>query len=100
LQVIEELFKKNRLAKGEFVGLGRKLELRQIKVPLYLLAGEGDEITKREQVFGAERLVRTPASHVVKQLANRSSSAWRRRRARCVAANGRRAWRSNWCRAT
>ena len=28
LQVIEQLFKENRLAKGEFIGLGRKLDLR------------------------------------------------------------------------
>ena len=30
LQVITELFKQNRLAKGTFVGLGRKLDLRNI----------------------------------------------------------------------
>ena len=29
LQVIEQLFKENRLAKGEFIGLGRKLDLRE-----------------------------------------------------------------------
>ena len=29
LQVIEQLFKENRLAKGEFIGLGRKLDLTQ-----------------------------------------------------------------------
>ena len=28
LQVISQLFKENRLAKGEFVGLGRRLDLR------------------------------------------------------------------------
>jgi poly(3-hydroxyalkanoate) synthetase len=31
LQVIKQLFKENRLAKGEFVALGRKLNLRDIK---------------------------------------------------------------------
>ena len=36
LQAIEELFKANRFAKGEFIGLGRKLSLKDIKVPLYL----------------------------------------------------------------
>ena len=39
LQVITQLFKENRLAKGEFVGLGRKLDLRDITCPAYLLAG-------------------------------------------------------------
>ena len=38
LQAIEELFKANRFARGEFVGLGRKLSLKDVKIPLYLLA--------------------------------------------------------------
>jgi len=69
LQAIEELFKANRLAKGEFVGLGRKLSLKDIKVPLYLLAGEADDITTREQVFAAEHLVGTPHAAIVKKSA-------------------------------
>jgi len=35
---INLLFKENRLAKGEFVGLGRKLNLHDITCPAYLLA--------------------------------------------------------------
>jgi poly(3-hydroxyalkanoate) synthetase len=69
LQAIEELFKANRFAKGEFIGLGRKLSLKDIKIPLYLLAGEADDITTREQVFEAEHLVGTPHSAIVKKLA-------------------------------
>jgi poly(3-hydroxybutyrate) depolymerase len=69
LQSIEELFKANRFAKGEFIGLGRTLSLKDIKVPLYLLAGEADDITTREQVFEAEHLVGTPHSAIVKKLA-------------------------------
>jgi poly(3-hydroxyalkanoate) synthetase len=68
LQAIEDLFKKNRLAKGEFVALGRKLDLKRIVVPLYLLAGKGDDITTHEQVFNAERLVGTPAARIAKKL--------------------------------
>ena len=68
LQAIEELFKANRFAKGEFIGLGRKLSLKDIKVPLYLLAGEADDITTKEQVFEAEHLVGTPHSAIVKKL--------------------------------
>ncbi len=48
LQVITQLFKENRLAKGEFVGLGRRLNLANIKDPVYLLAGEDDGVTPRE----------------------------------------------------
>lgn len=68
LQAIEDLFKKNRLAKGEFVALGRRLDLKQITQPTYLLAGEADDITTREQVFGAEPLLGTPARDIVKKL--------------------------------
>src|ERR1022692_836645 len=48
LQAITELFKENRLAKGTFVALGQTISLRDIKVPLYLLAGESDEITPNQ----------------------------------------------------
>jgi polyhydroxyalkanoate depolymerase len=68
LQAIRELFKENRLAKGEFVGLGRRLNLESIACPLYLLAGESDDITTREQVFAAENLVGTPKGRIEKKL--------------------------------
>jgi poly(3-hydroxybutyrate) depolymerase len=68
LQAIEQLFKANRFAKGEFIGLGRKLSLKDISIPLYLLAGETDDITTREQVFAAEHLVGTPPAAIVKKV--------------------------------
>jgi poly(3-hydroxybutyrate) depolymerase len=69
LQAIKLLFKENRFAKGTFVGLGRKLALKDIKVPVYLLAGDADDITTKEQVFNAENLIGTPSSAVVKKIA-------------------------------
>jgi poly(3-hydroxybutyrate) depolymerase len=69
LQAIEELFKANRFAKGEFIGLGRKLSLKDIEVPLYLLSGETDDITTREQVFAAAHLVGTPRSAIFMRMA-------------------------------
>lgn len=68
LQAIRELFKENRFAKGEFVGLGRRLDLKDVVIPVYLLAGESDDITTPEQVFGAEPLLGTPPGKLVKQL--------------------------------
>ena len=68
LQAIRELFKENRFAKGEFVGLGRRLNLEAIACPLYLLAGESDDITTREQVFAAENLFGTPKGRIEKKL--------------------------------
>jgi poly(3-hydroxybutyrate) depolymerase len=69
LQAIKLLFKENQLAKNKFVGLGRKLDLKDITVPTYLLAGVSDDITTKEQVFDAEKLIGTPSSAVVKTLA-------------------------------
>lgn len=69
LQVIESIFQQNKLAKGEFVALGRTLNLKAITCPVYLLAGEDDDITPREQVFAAESLLGTPPTQIVKQLA-------------------------------
>lgn len=68
LQVIRQLFKENRLAKGTFVGLGRRLDLKNITCPVYLLAGESDDITSKEQVFGAEKLLGTPKDKIEMKL--------------------------------
>ncbi len=68
LQAVQELFKENRLAKGTFVGLGRTLSLKDIQCPVYLLAGDDDDITTKEQVFNAEAYFGTPKDRIVKSL--------------------------------
>ena len=68
LQAIVQIFKENRLARGRFVALGRRLALEDIGCPLYLLAGDADDITPPEQVFSAAALVGTPKSHMEKRL--------------------------------
>lgn len=68
LQVIAEIFKENRLAKGEFVGLGRKLNLHDITCPAYLLGGQSDDITTPEQVLGAANYLGTPPADIVQQV--------------------------------
>lgn len=68
LQAIRLLFKENRFARGEFTGLGQTLALKNITCPLFLLAGEADDITTREQVFAAEHLVGTPVAKIEKKL--------------------------------
>jgi poly(3-hydroxyalkanoate) synthetase len=57
LQVIQELFKENRLARGQFLGLGKTLDLKAVTCPTYLLAGSTDDITPAAQVFAAETLL-------------------------------------------
>jgi|ERR1019366_260301 len=67
LQVIVQLFKENRLAKGEFVGLGRKLKLRDITCPAYLLAGADDDITTPEQVLDAAKYLGTAPERITRK---------------------------------
>lgn len=69
LQAVKELFKENKLAKGKFKGLGRVLSLKDITCPVYLLAGENDDITTKEQVFDADKYLGTPPDRIVKTLA-------------------------------
>ncbi len=68
IQVIDQLFKQNLLARGEYVALGRKLDLGAITCPLYLLAGASDDITAHQQVFAAEALMGTPTTKVTKRI--------------------------------
>jgi polyhydroxyalkanoate depolymerase len=67
LQVISQLFKDNRLAKGHFVGLGRRLNLRAITCPTYLLAGAADDITTPEQVLAAAKYIGSPQDRIVQR---------------------------------
>jgi poly(3-hydroxyalkanoate) synthetase len=60
LQVIQQLFQENRLAKRQFVGLGRRLNLHDITCPAYLLAGADDDITTPEQGLDAAKYLGTP----------------------------------------
>lgn len=64
LQAIRLLFKENRFAKGQFTGLGRTLKLGDVTCPAFLLAGEADDITTREQVFAAKDLLGTPPEKI------------------------------------
>lgn len=68
LQVIRELFKENRLAKGTFIGLGRCLNLKNIACPVYLLAGESDDITTKEQVLDVDKYLGTAKNKIDKKL--------------------------------
>src|SRR5271165_1006549 len=69
LQAVQQLFKENRLARGEFVGLDRRLSLKDIRCPVYLLAGDRDDITPKEQVFDAEKYLGTRKEQIVETLA-------------------------------
>ena len=69
LQIVQQLFKENRLVRGEFVALNQRLSLKDITCPVFLMAGKGDDITPVEQVFRAENYLGTPKDQIVKVLA-------------------------------
>jgi len=60
--LLTKIFADNQLAKGTFVALGRTLDLRTIKIPLFVLAGARDEITPRMQALSVLSLVGTTKS--------------------------------------
>lgn len=63
LQIVEFLFRQNRLIKGELEILGRQVDLGSITQPLHLVAGQKDDITPPAQLFAAERHVRSQSIH-------------------------------------
>lgn len=56
LEVVERLYQRNDLAEGRFVALGAEVELGALTTPLYLLAGERDDVVAAGQLFALERL--------------------------------------------
>jgi poly(3-hydroxyalkanoate) synthetase len=57
--ILVDVFARNRLATGDFVALGRKIDLRRVKIPLFVLAGAMDDITPKLQALSALKLVGT-----------------------------------------
>lgn len=61
LEAVEKLYKRNELAAGNFVALGRRIDLATVNAPIFLLAARDDELVAPPQMFAAEHLVGTPA---------------------------------------
>lgn len=64
LEVVEKLYKENQLARGEFVALGKRIDLHDIRRPLFLIAARDDEVAAPEQTLACARLVGTPAKAI------------------------------------
>jgi poly(3-hydroxyalkanoate) synthetase len=69
LQVVGELFKQNRLATGDFIALGRRIDISKLRCPTFLLAARDDDIVAPEQIFAMERLVGHGRCTVAKAIA-------------------------------
>jgi poly(3-hydroxyalkanoate) synthetase len=57
LQVVRELFKANKLVKGELEIMGSRVDLAKIHQPVYLVAGQKDDITPPVQLFSIKKHV-------------------------------------------
>ncbi|KRR07746.1 poly(3-hydroxyalkanoate) synthetase [Bradyrhizobium jicamae] len=89
LEVTERVFRKNQIARGRFVALGRKIDLAEVRLPVFLLAGESDIVVPRNQAFATARLLGTqpawleracePCGHLGLFMGSKAlSHSWRR----------------------
>jgi poly(3-hydroxybutyrate) depolymerase len=70
LETVEKLYKRNEIAAGTFEALGRRINLKRIEAPLFLLAARHDELVTPPQLFAVERLVGTPPHDIRKRTAD------------------------------
>ena len=89
LEVTDQVFRQNLIARGRFVALGRRIDLAEVRVPVFLLAGESDIVVPRDQAFATARLLGTrpawleracePCGHLSLFMGrNALSHSWRR----------------------
>lgn len=69
-EVHDWLFRENRLASGDFVALGRVIDLCKLHCPIFLLAGKEDVVAPPAQVFAAAALVGAKKSDIEMRLAS------------------------------
>jgi poly(3-hydroxyalkanoate) synthetase len=68
IEVVEKIFRENRIAKGSFVALGRELRLAKLNVPIFLLAGSDDEIVPQAQALATASLLGTPPGLIAREV--------------------------------
>jgi poly(3-hydroxyalkanoate) synthetase len=66
LWIVEHLFIRNELVSGELEVHGRRVDLADIRCPLYLLAGAKDHITPPLQVFALADFASTPTHEITR----------------------------------
>ncbi len=60
LEIVNRIFRENRIASGNFTALGREVHLKDVKAPLFLLAGLDDEVVPAMQALATAGLLGTP----------------------------------------
>jgi poly(3-hydroxyalkanoate) synthetase len=59
LEVTDQVFRQNQIAGGRFVALGHRIDLAEVRVPVFLLAGADDIVVPRDQALATARLLGT-----------------------------------------
>jgi poly(3-hydroxyalkanoate) synthetase len=62
LEVVEEIYRRNRIAQGTFSTLGLVIDLDRIRAPIFVLAGESDAIVAPPQALAIADLARRAAN--------------------------------------
>jgi poly(3-hydroxyalkanoate) synthetase len=65
LQAVEELFKENKLIKGELTIHGEKVDLKAIACPVALLTADNDNITLKNQLKNITKYISTPKNKIL-----------------------------------
>ncbi|WP_456618999.1 MULTISPECIES: alpha/beta fold hydrolase [unclassified Bradyrhizobium] len=64
LQIVNWIFRENRIAGGHFTALGRAIDLKDVKAPVFLLAGLDDDVVPAAQALATANLLGTPPAFV------------------------------------
>lgn len=64
LQIVNWIFRENRIASGNFTALGREIDLKDVKLPIFLLAGLDDDVVPATQALATASLIGTPRAFV------------------------------------
>jgi poly(3-hydroxyalkanoate) synthetase len=64
LQIVNWIFRENRIAAGKFTALGRVIDLKDVKAPVFLLTGLDDHVVPAEQALATAGLLGSPPAFV------------------------------------
>ncbi|MDB5652054.1 MAG: poly(3-hydroxyalkanoate) synthetase, partial [Hyphomicrobiales bacterium] len=63
-QMLTWLFRENRLALGTFEALGQIVDLKRVRIPIFVLCGKFDDVTPKDQALSVLALVGTGKARV------------------------------------
>jgi poly(3-hydroxyalkanoate) synthetase len=64
LEIVNRIFRENQIAGGSFKALGRTVDLKDVKVPVFLLAGLDDDVVPAAQALATAGLLGTPPAFI------------------------------------